>query len=220
MKYEPSAGGTGPQRDGPDERSDAAVIADLRHGMANSLQMLAALVQVRITAVEDPATRRELEALVSRVHGMGMVYRALDVSTGRLRTAVHRVVQDLCGVHRAALESANMQLRCHTDEILIPLDAAMPLAVLTSEILMAAIKRCQRARHGALDILLVRDDDGRLRLDVLNDGFDLPQHSGQAAGDLLGWTVVTALARQIGASVERSADDRRITLILRPSRLE
>jgi two-component sensor histidine kinase len=201
---------------GESETLAGTVVSRVRHGVANSLQMLVSLMQIRGFAVENTDVRRELDELASRVHGVATVYRAVELRDGALDVPLRRVLDELCALHRNAAPSLEVRLFCDDREFRMALEETIPLAVLTSEIIAAAVRRDRQAGGGVIDVILTRSEAQRIQLAFVDDGFVLPHAAEPSPGGSLGWLMVSAMARQIGGTLERGADDRRITLTVTP----
>lgn len=85
---------------------------------------------------------------------------------------------------------------------LVPADIAIPLGVITGELLMNCAKYAYPAGGEVREVSVsVRQGDGRLRLSVRDRGAGLPPGFCLTARHGLGMQVVNALARQLSGSV-------------------
>jgi two-component sensor histidine kinase len=84
----------------------------------------------------------------------------------------------------------------------ISLDAAVPLAFLTVELLTNAFKHAFPDRGETVTVASERDPDGRHAvLTIADDGIGLPTTNGKGSHQL-GLKMVQGLAEQIGATLE------------------
>ena len=80
-------------------------------------------------------------------------------------------------------------------------DHAIPLGLVTNELVTNAFKHCQSDKV-EISVTLARDDQG-YALTVVDDGAGMPASFVAGTGDGLGMRVVRLLVRQIGGRIEQ-----------------
>jgi PAS domain S-box-containing protein len=167
------------------------------HRIKNSLQLVASLLRLQLSRADDLAIKQALAEAVARVDAVANAHLALQRSPDLRSMDIDRMLEELCA-RMAALNPA-IAIQCRA-ETCASLDAeqAIPLGLIASELLTNALRHAYPAGTEGEVALSIRQDEGRLEMIVADGGAGL---SGPAGRPGLGTTVVTALARQIGASV-------------------
>jgi len=174
----------------------------VNHRVANSLQLVSALVQLQAAGIEDGAARTALEDTQRRIEAIGQIHRRLytsnDVQTVDMAAYLDALVRELQESWGGALGA---RLSLTAEPILLDTDRAVSLGVIVNELVTNACKYAYGpGEDGEVRIALVRADKGSLRLTVEDDGRGLA--AGEAAqGTGLGSRVIRAMAESLGAQM-------------------
>ena len=178
------------------------LFTELNHRIKNSLQLVAALIQLQSGAAHDQQVRTQLEAARGRVLTVAQLHEHLYTTTD-----VDEV--DLSDYLRALLAKlaesapAGAELRLEAGPAIVATDRAVPMALIVNELVTNAIKHAHR--DSGLTHVVVRVDsvaDGGLQVSVTDDGVGLPAcFDPGATGASLGMRIITGLIRQLGASL-------------------
>ena len=190
------------------------LVREADHRIKNSLQITANLLQLQQGRLPDPDARAALGDAIARVRAVGEAHRSLYQSRDLTTVDFGQTLADLCA-HVSNL-SAVVDVTCAGEgDLEVDAERALPLALIVNELLTNASKHAYpagaagtvRARaSGMADALVVRISD---------DGVGLAD-ADEADGPGLGGSIVRAMARQIGSSVEvASAPGRGTTVTLR-----
>ena len=172
------------------------------HRIKNSLQLVSAFLQLQMNRMPDGDAKSAIEAAVVRVGAVADAHLALQ--TGRdLRTIeCDQMFEDLC--RRLALLNPAVLLKCHASVALwLDADLAIPLSLIANELVTNALKHAFSPGVKGLVLVKATSESGTLRMIVCDDGVGLPVSSSRLG---LGSTVVTSLARQIGATIDTHSE--------------
>jgi two-component sensor histidine kinase len=178
-------------------------LAELRHRLANSFDMILALIMLRRRSAESPETLEHLAWLAETVGALGRLQQhlaAAPASEGAAFAAYLRATAEMWrqvaakrGVHLAAdiAEDAND----------LPEGGAAPLALIAHELLSNACEHAfpEGRRTGGRILLQLRrlsPEEGELA--VHDDGVGM---AGAGAGMSLGLSLVSRLAATLGGRV-------------------
>ncbi len=182
----------------------AALLSEVNHRVANSLQLVASLVYMQAGALTDPAARHALADTQARINAIMQVHRRLytsdDVQFVDMEDYLQGLVAELeQSTNRSTVEP---RIRLAADPVRLATDKAVSLGVIVTELVTNAMKYAYPAgADGEVRILFAMDGPDRLRLVVEDDGQGMP--SGQAAkGTGLGQKVVAAMARSLSSQME------------------
>ena len=178
------------------ERSNT-LFRELQHRVANNLQFVAALLQVRKKAFEpDSAGAHALEAARSRLELMARVHRRLqDPDAVNLPVGHH--LEEICRDLIRASNALNVRLTVEASPIQLDLESLMSVSLIVAELVTNSLKH---AFHGRTDgnIIIDLSAKGQLcALTVGDNGRGLPSTFGQAKCGGLGQSILQSLASQL-----------------------
>lgn len=193
----------------------ATLLAEVNHRVANSLQMVSAMVRMQASALDDPPARSALVAAQSRIHAIGQVHRRLytsenveAVDLAAYLDGLARDLSDTCSTPQAA-----RQVRLLGDSAVVRTDAAVSIGVIVSELVTNAAKYAYRADEQGEVRIIVETRGDRVVLAVEDDGpgFD-PAAPPKGSG--LGSKVVKAMTANLKGqlTLDRRSDGMRIAL--------
>ena len=179
-----------------------ALLREVNHRVANSLQLVSAFVQLQAAALEDETARAALADTQRRIEAIGQVHRRLytsdDVQTVDMAAYLDALVHEL---QESWAGAVGARLRLTADPIRLGTDRAVSLGVIVNELITNACKYAYAPGEGGeVRVILARDGDHGLRLTVEDDGRGLAP-DGTAQGTGLGARVIRAMAESLGAQV-------------------
>ncbi|WP_207460360.1 PAS domain S-box protein [Azospirillum sp. SYSU D00513] len=188
-----------------------ALIQEAHHRVKNSLMMVLNLLRLQAHQVPDETVRQHFDEACSRIAIAARLHERLhgieDAETVEFASVLREVCADIHGTSPAAERVA---LAVEAVPMVLPADRALPLALLTNELVTNAIKHAfPQGRAGRIQVRFGPAGDGTetagpgagWELRVCDDGAGLPEDFDSAAPRSLGMRLVTALAGQIGASL-------------------
>lgn len=186
------------------------LMRELLHRDKNNFQLIMSLLMMQKAKLQAP------EALRGFLHVMDRV-AAISMSHDQLSLRGHGTIE-LCGYLRALCGNLDqrregVRIETHLDETELSHERAVPLGLITNELVTNAIKYAFPGapdRTGTIRVELTADADlGQGCLTVADDGVGMAlPAAGSGSGSGSGLQLVEALARQIGGWVERVLSDR------------
>jgi two-component sensor histidine kinase/CheY-like chemotaxis protein len=183
-----------------------ALLREVNHRVANSLQMVSAFVQMQASALEDKVARGALKDTQRRIEAIIQVHRRLYTSDnlemvdmqGYLEALV-RELEDTCST-----PASPRHLKLEVEEIQLETDKAVSLGVIVNELITNACKYAYAAgKAGEVRIGLTRDD-GAVLLSVEDDGRGLT--GGEPEGTGLGARLIKAMAASLKSKIVYDPD--------------
>lgn len=185
------------------ERAEV-LLAEVNHRVANSLQLVAALVHMQSRTVTDESAKRALKETETRIHAISQIHKSLYTSSDVTSVALNDylgVMLDNLGVamhndgHTARLTST-------LDPVLLPTDQSISLGVLATELVTNAFKYAYPAgQSGDIRVMLRKLPEGRAELVVQDDGVGLGA-AVRPRGTGLGSKIIAAMAAALKTNVE------------------
>ncbi len=193
-----------------------ALLGEVNHRVANSLQLVSAMVRLQASGVADPAARAALEDTQRRIGAIAQVHRRLysanDVESVDMRDYLGSLIEELS--ETLSSDSAPHRLRLAADPIRLPTDRAVSLGVIVTELVTNACKYAYPGSGGEVRVALTQLDDAFFLLAVEDDGCGMPAEAAPK-GTGLGTRIIRSMAQSLQAAVEYEPCERGVRAVLR-----
>ncbi|HEX7657774.1 MAG TPA: response regulator [Sphingomonas sp.] len=195
------------------------LLREVNHRVANSLQLVSALVQMQSNGLTDEAAKHALQDTQRRIAAIGQVHRRLysadDVESVDMRDYLSALVDELAQTWSS--DESPRALKLVAEPIRLPTDRAVSLGVIVNELVSNACKYAYAPEtSGEIRIELARDGDDYFILAVEDDGCGLAPEA-PARGTGLGTRVIRAMAQSLQSAVEYDPTHRGVRAILKAS---
>ncbi len=183
-----------------------ALLAEVNHRVANSLQIVSAMVRMQSSALTDASARTALEDTQRRITAIAQVHRRLytgdDVESVDMQAYLTALVDELAQTW--STDERRRILTLAAEPIQLPPDRAVSLGVIVTELVSNACKYAYPAGSGEVRVALSRDGDARFLLAVEDDGVGT---DGTIApgGTGVGTKLIRAMAQSLQSIVEYDA---------------
>jgi two-component sensor histidine kinase len=179
-----------------------ALLAEVNHRVANSLQIVSAMVRMQASGVADEAARAALEDTQARITAIAQVHRRLytgdDVESVDMREYLAALIDELSATW--STPASPRDLRLAADPLRLPTDRAVSLGVIVTELVSNACKYAYPEGPGEVRIALTQDGDQRFRLSVEDDGVGIVDDAPKGTG--VGTRLIRAMAQSLDSIVE------------------
>jgi two-component sensor histidine kinase len=184
------------------EARQARLFDELNHRVSNNLMLVTSILQMKANETNSAEVRDQLLRAVARVESIAQVHRALYRGPGTDVVDFAVYLEDLCGgVSASVIREGQVELNVEADPVAIPIDMAIPLGMVVSELVTNAVKYAYpEGRGGPVYVRSSREGD-RLLLSVRDLGRGVPKGAGQQRGSGLGMKLVKSLVAQIGGDL-------------------
>ncbi len=193
-----------------------ALLGEVNHRVANSLQLVSAMVHMQAAALVDPAARAALDDTQRRIQAIAQVHRRLyttnDVEGVDMKEYLAALVDELAetwstDAHPRAFSFA-------ADPIRLPTDRAVSLGVIVTELVTNACKYAYPSGAGEVRVALSRAGDDAFLLAVEDDGCGMPANASPR-GTGLGTKLIRAMAQSLQSHVDYDPAHRGVRATLR-----
>lgn len=180
-----------------------ALLKEVNHRVANSLSLVAALVNLQVSAITDPAAQNALSETQSRIHAIAMVHKRLYSSSDVRFVALDEYLGGLLEHLQLSMRDQwhGAILKVQLDALLLKPDHSVNLGIVVAEWVTNACKYAYPGRSGEIRVRLQRISEQRAQLSVEDDGVGRGNEAA-ATGTGLGTRIVRAMAQSMNASVE------------------
>jgi len=196
------------------ERARAeSLLTDVNHRVGNNLALVSSFLTMQLRAVKHPEAAKALDAARGRVQAIASAHRKLrlgaDFATVRANEVLSAVIDDIA----AGLPPGELiKIHCDVEPLEINARDAVSLGVLTSELVMNAVKHAFGAGEpGSVNVRFAKPGTAAPYIEVADDGVGWHEKQ-KAEGSSLGGKIIDMVSRQFGGRPERvpmQSDERR-----------
>lgn len=185
------------------ERAEV-LLSEVNHRVANSLQLVAALVNMQSKTVSEESAKGALKETQARIQAISQIHKSLYTSGDVISVAL----DDYLGVMLENLGVAmrkdghTARLTSRLDRVSLPTDESISLGVVATELVTNAFKYAYPAgQSGDICVVLRKLPEGRAELLVQDDGVGLGS-TVRPGGTGLGSKIIAAMAGALKTNVE------------------
>lgn len=194
-----------------------SLLHEVNHRVANSLQLVSALVGMQARLVTDDAARTALADTERRVVAIAKVHKRLytydSVETVEMAEYLSALVAELGETW--STPSAPRSVTCSADKLHLGTDRAVALGVVVNELVTNACKYAYEPNSaGEVRVRLHADTAHTYRLVVEDDGRG-PSESGGTKGTGMGSKIIGAMAKTLMGDVTIEATQPGLRAVLR-----
>jgi two-component sensor histidine kinase len=179
-----------------------ALLHEVNHRVANSLQLVSAFIHLQARAVVDPAAKAALADTQTRITAIAQVHRRLYTSDDVEGVAMDDYLTALVAELEATWSTPESPraLRLAAQPLRLATDRAVSLGIIVNELVSNACKYAYPAgQAGEIRIGLARDN-GHFRLVVEDDGSGMSM-TAAPTGTGIGTKLIGAMASSLGATL-------------------
>ncbi|OYU25910.1 MAG: PAS domain S-box protein [Burkholderiales bacterium PBB2] len=178
-----------------------ALLSEVHHRVKNNLQIISSLLRLQSRHV-DESVKRVLRESKNRIRAMALTHQLLyernDFTELELGPYLKRLAALLRESYSDPQQSIQVQVQAPDSGLSIHLQEAIPCGLIVNELVTNAFKHAfPDGRAGTIEIHAERDADGRLRVEVGDDGVGLAQRPDWKDSRTLGFQLVPLLAEQL-----------------------
>ena len=192
------------------------LLRELQHRVKNNLSIVANMLAMDMSRLSDPDAVRALGDARARVKTIADLYTLLHRTPTSVRIDLREYLSELvASVYRSMSSPGDhIALQESFDQVGVDFDTAVCVGLIANELVTNAFKHAfPGSGGGTVRVEVARTEAGRVRLSVADNGVGLPEHARPTSSPSTGFQLVTALADQIGASVDvDTADGTRVSV--------
>ena len=186
-------------------RQQDVLLEEIRHRVANSLQIIASIIMMKAMAVELEEARRHLQDAHQRVMSVATVQRHLHAAAPSGPVQLGPYLSKLCEAlsHSMIGDDRSISLTVQGEEASVSCRDAESLGLIVTELVINSIKHAFDKNTKDGQITVAFDAFGaNWKLSVADNGIGNPVGVFAQAKTGLGTGIVNALAKQLDAKVE------------------
>jgi PAS domain S-box-containing protein len=179
------------------------LLREIHHRVKNNLQVVSSLLNLQAAQVTNPETRLVFDRSRDRIQTMAGVhehlYRSLDlagIDFAPYLDGLARQIRD-----SSAPAGLDIEMVLDLDNVFLPIDQAVPCGLIVNEALSNSFRHAFAGMSTGRVELSLRHGHGRVCLGISDNGTGAPPGVDPLAGDGLGFTLIQALAEQMGGEL-------------------
>ncbi|HEX3002360.1 MAG TPA: sensor histidine kinase, partial [Methanoregula sp.] len=185
------------------------LIREIHHRVKNNLQIISGLLDMTRMRTPDPTTHGILTDMMMKIKTMAQIHTRLYESKQFDRINMGRQIRDqvtdLSSIYGRT--GAEIETSIETQEIYLPVDQAIPCALIVNEILSNALKHAFRGRRRGTLHISAEQDGEQVRIVVQDTGVGIPGDVDVYKTTSLGLKLIRSLVTQLGGSVTIASEN-------------
>jgi two-component sensor histidine kinase len=178
------------------------LLKEITHRVKNSLAIVASMLKLQATEVNDPAVIPQLEEAAYRVSAVAKAHERIHQANGPDQLDLGVYVKDVCQDLNDAVPTCRIEVAVEPG-IKVMTDRAIPIALMINELITNAAKYAyQDNQSGNIWVRVARGADDTIELSVRDEGQGLPTDFELRSAPGLGMRILGALSRQLNATIE------------------
>lgn len=182
---------------------------ELKHRIKNNLQLLASMVSLQVMRTSDIAVAKKLEEVQSVIDTMALIYNRAFDSIDVMGLNLNDFIDELIGslLKFKFTEDIDISYEVDGEKILLNTDKAIPLALITNEIVFNSLKHAFKGRSDGHISVLLQKETNSMKLIIGDNGVGFPPDVNIDNPKNLGLRIVNNLTKQVNGEMERLIED-------------
>lgn len=179
-----------------------AILRELQHRVKNTFALITSIISLEINRTGKKEIRAPLESLKNRIISISRVYDMLTPGERYQEIGLDRFLGDVSQSILRGYAAARIELNLDLQPVSIEVKKAIPLGLIVTEIITNALKYAFGNRNKGEIRLKLEKLDGRLALEISDNGAGLSEDFFSSPSSGLGQEIIKALAEQLEANLE------------------
>ena len=180
------------------------LLREIHHRVKNNLQLISGLLDMTRMRTDDVSTNSILTDMMLKIQTMAQIHTRLYESKQFGKISINDQIQDQITALSNIYSHKGHEIFCdiNTNEVFLPVDQALPCALVINEILSNAYKHAFKGRkQGTIEVSVLEEKD-RIRITIRDDGIGIPDGFNLNHSNSLGLKLIRTLVQhQLKGSV-------------------
>ena len=194
---------------------DRELLKEADHRIANHLALLASFVRLQAAELDRSKTppdresvRISFQGVIARIEVISHLHRLLAVDGLGAEVELGEYLHDLCGHLVPALSTRSKLVEDFSPGCIVGAEQLLAVAQIVAEVVTNAVKHAhQPSLPGTITVGCRKMPRGAVLIEITDDGVGFPEGFDATTGGGLGFRLVRALGRQLGASLDFVSSD-------------
>lgn len=178
------------------------LMKEIHHRVKNNLQIVASLLSIQARQVGDAHAKDALSASRDRVIAIAGIHNLMYQGDSSDTVVFGAYLQTLIERIQRAFAASDVTFEVNSDNLELPVNQAVPLALIVNELLTNAVKYAFAWPQGDARVnVRLADDYDSITMIVEDNGVGMPADTDPLNSDSLGMTIVQSLTSQLDGTV-------------------
>jgi two-component system, sensor histidine kinase PdtaS len=189
-------------------REKEVLLKEIHHRVKNNLQIVSSLLNLQVSRIANPEVAGALRTSQDRIRSMALIHERLYGSGDFARIEMKGYLGDLVVSLRNSYDAYRIDISVESEPIKLPLDTAIPLGLIVSELVTNAFKHgFLPETRGQVVVSVLSRNEGECSVEVKDNGKGLPDGFHVGATATLGLQLVEILTQQLNGHLTASNDN-------------
>ncbi|MCQ1537554.1 PAS domain S-box protein [Methanocalculus taiwanensis] len=180
-------------------REKEILLKEIHHRVKNNMQVISGLLMLQRKTIDDPTIRELFRESENRVFSIALVHEKLYQSESLSRINYAQYLRTMCEtiISSREIRSGTVSLLIHADGIHLSIDKAVPLSLITNELLTNSLKHgYPDGMRGTITIFMEKHEN-EIVYRFSDNGIGFPADLDYTQTLSLGMRLVTSLVTQL-----------------------
>ena len=180
------------------------LLQEVHHRVKNNLQVISSILNLQSSYVKDENSLNILRESQNRIKSMSFIHESLyqtkDFAHIEFSDYIFSLSRNL--IHSYSMTTSGIKLVTEFEKTNLSLDQAIPCGLIANELISNALKYAFVDVDAGEISVSIRDKDGKIELEISDNGIGLPEDLDYENSDSLGLQLVYTLVDQLDATME------------------
>lgn len=183
------------------------LLKEIHHRVKNNLMIISSLLSLQARYLKDKEALEIFKESENRARSMALIHERLYRSSNLKEIDMMDYLQTLARGIFTSYAPPGVELKFDIDKIKMDIEVAIPVGLIVNELITNSFKHAFPNGGGGEVNLKLKSLDGRILLEVSDNGIGFPEDLDWRNTESLGLQLVKSLADQINAEVQMISDN-------------
>lgn len=194
------------------------MMSEIHHRVKNNLQMVSSILDLQARDLTDEKSMRVIEDSLSRINAISLIHQRLYQSDNirgiKINTYLQELAFDILKNFSSSVTTTPIQLKCHVDELNMDLESAIPIGLITAELITNACKYAFTSIEKPEITITLNKQQEALVLIVTDNGVG-KEASINESGTSFGTKLIKSLSRKLRAEIIEDTSEKGTSIQLK-----
>ena len=194
------------------------MMSEIHHRVKNNLQMVSSILDLQARDLTDEKSMRVIEDSLSRINAISLIHQRLYQSDNirgiKINTYLQELAFDILKNFSSSVTTTPIQLTCKVDDLNMDLESAIPIGLITAELITNACKYAFTSIEKPEITISLNKQQEALVLIVTDNGVG-KEASINASGTSFGTKLIKSLSRKLRADITEETSSKGTSIELK-----
>ena len=186
------------------------LLKEVHHRVKNNMQIISSMLKLQARHITNEETLQHLNDSQNRVRSMALIHEKLYQTDDFEEIDYYGYVRSLINYLTLSYQELMKRISIQIDikDIWLDINTSIPCGLIINELITNSLKYAfPNDKKGVISISITKTNTEKLILEVKDNGIGLPKDFSMEKLDSLGLQLVTALSKQLHASIDINTDE-------------